>query len=352
MQNYPIHIGSHALTQLQEDLARQAPSSVLVLVDEHTRAHCYPLLQPLLPEHALCEIRAGEIHKNLQTCSQIWQDLTDAHFDRKGLVINLGGGVIGDMGGFAASTYKRGIAFVQVPTTLLSQVDASVGGKLGIDFHGYKNHIGLFRDPRAVYIYPEFLYTLPKRELRSGFAEVIKHHLIADGKGWESLRQTRELTSLDFEAIIRHSVTIKQEIVDLDPEEKGARKALNFGHTIGHAIESEYLERPDAFLHGEAIAIGMVGEAFIAHQRDLVGEEELMGLTSFIYQHYGHHPLEPALFEAIYQRMINDKKNQDGQILCTLLKGMGTFLINISIERQEVFDALHYYNRYEERSAV
>lgn len=347
MHDYPIHIGADALQQLQAAISASAYSQYFVLADTHTYRDCYPLVQPFLPDHRVKVIQPGEIFKNLDTCTEIWQAMTEAKMDRKALVLNLGGGVIGDMGGFAAGTYKRGVDFIQVPTTLLSQVDASVGGKLGIDFQGYKNHIGLFREPSGVYIYPAFLQTLPFNELRSGFAEVIKHHLIADAGAWETLSaHAGDLTTFDFEALIRHSVAVKQRIVEQDPQEKGARKALNFGHTLGHAIESFFLkQRPEApLLHGEAIAIGMIAEAYLSHLLGFLSLLELNAITALIKRYYPHTDIPENSFEEIYQHCLQDKKNQTGTILCTLLRGVGAFRINQPLNRELVVRGLLYYN--------
>jgi len=317
----------------------------LVLVDENTGRDCYPLIQTHLPEHQCFEITAGEIHKNLDTCQMVWQKMTDLNFDRKGIMLNLGGGVIGDMGGFIAGTYKRGIDFIQIPTTLLSQVDASVGSKLGIDFNGYKNHIGLFQNPVGVYIDPAFLKSLSDRELRSGFAEVIKHHLIADKGAWQKLKVQKDSKQWDFAELIDHSVKIKAGIVEQDPFEQGARKALNFGHTIGHGIESHFLETDKPLLHGEAIAIGMLTESFIAFQRGLLTEEEFLEIENYLQAVYQAYPFSSTHFDAIYKRCLNDKKNINQQIMCTLLEGIGKFLVNQAIQREEVLAALAYYQQ-------
>ncbi|MEM8969941.1 MAG: 3-dehydroquinate synthase family protein, partial [Bacteroidota bacterium] len=227
---------------LADLLSKSSFSQVAVLVDENTRQHCLPLIQEVLPpEYTLVEIKSGELNKNLDTCAHIWAQLTEQHFDRKALLINLGGGVIGDMGGFCAATYKRGISFVNIPATLLAQVDASVGGKLGIDFRGFKNHIGLFQEPQQVLIDAAFLRTLPEQELRSGFAEVIKHALIHDSVYWNKLRGA-SLAQQPWTEHIRHSVQVKSWVVDQDFREGGLRKILNFGHTVGHAVESHFLE--------------------------------------------------------------------------------------------------------------
>jgi len=347
MTDYPIVIGDEALSSLATNLHREAYDRIMVLADTHTFQDCYPLLQPHLPLHDIQVIEPGEKYKNLATCEILWESLTNNSMDRSGLIINLGGGVLGDMGGFVAATYKRGIAFIQVPTTLLAQVDASVGGKLGIDFHNFKNHIGIFQNPRGVYIYPKFLQTLPPNELTSGFAEIIKHHLIADKTGWESLKTQTELPKLAFDELIEHSIEIKRKLVELDPTEKGPRKALNFGHTLGHAIESLYLDRADlpTLLHGEAIAIGMIGEAYIAMQRSLLDHSDLQEITQYIRAFFPLHPIEELYFEEIYRRMKQDKKNKGGEILCTLLNGIGQYKVNQSLEEGEIRAALRYYSK-------
>ena len=258
LQDYSIHIGDLSKPLLDYFKANQI-SKIFVIVDENTKMHCLPLLSfEGMPDYQLISIQAGEHHKNITTCNEIWEKLISADADRQSIVLNLGGGVIGDMGGFCAATFKRGIRFLQIPTTLLSQVDASVGGKLGIDFKEVKNAVGLFQNPEAVIIQPNFLQTLSYRELRSGFAEVIKHALIEDENQWKKLQNTVDLKAIDFQELIHHSVLIKKLIVEEDPFELGIRKKLNFGHTIGHAIESFYLNSDDPLLHGEAIAWGMV----------------------------------------------------------------------------------------------
>lgn len=348
MTNYPIHIGSEALAYLPNLLEAEKASQVVVLIDTHTRKWCYPRLKPHLPAHVCIEIMPGETHKNLETCQLIWEQMTQLQLDRKAVVINLGGGVIGDMGGFVAQTYKRGIGFIQVPTTLLSQVDASVGGKLGIDFKGYKNHIGMFADPIAVLIEPTFLATLPPAELRSGLAEVIKHHLIADRSGWESLRQTRPLaspTSTDWGALIAHSVGVKAQIVQQDVTEQGIRKALNFGHTLGHAIEGHRLAEGNPMLHGDAVAIGMIMESWLSWQKGFLSAEAFTEIQTYLSEIYPTPPVPAESFSAIYQRTLNDKKNVGGVINCTLLNEVGQVRVNEPISQSEVLESLEAYNR-------
>ncbi|ARK10647.1 3-dehydroquinate synthase [Fibrella sp. ES10-3-2-2] len=328
---------------LPQFIEQQNPSSLAVIVDNHTAKHCYPLVKPLLPKHTLIRIPAGEGHKHLATCETIWGALTKARFDRHGLVLNLGGGVIGDMGGFCAATYKRGIAFAQLPTTLLSQVDASVGGKLGIDFQGLKNHIGVFQLPNAVLIDTAFLGTLPERELRSGFAEVIKHCLIADADEWARIRRY-DLEDLDWSRTVAHSVAIKERVVAEDPTEKGLRKILNFGHTLGHAVETHFLDRPKGrLLHGEAIAAGMVMEAYLSFQLGMIDESLLEQIEEYLFAVYGRVTLNNEDMEPIIAHTLQDKKNRAGQVRVALINGPGQCTYDIPVSKLFMRQALDYY---------
>jgi 3-dehydroquinate synthase len=323
----------------------QSYTQIAVLVDENTKVHCYPLLKDLLPTHQLIEIQSGEEQKNLETCTHIWKKLTEAEFDRKTLLINLGGGVIGDMGGFCAATYKRGIDFIQVPTTLLSQVDASVGGKLGIDFGAFKNHIGVFQEPIKVLVDTTFLRTLPFRELRSGFAEVIKHCLIADKQAWKKLI-TKDIQKQDWDSIVPHSIAIKYQVVSQDPKEKGLRKILNFGHTIGHAIEGFYLSNPlkSKLLHGEAIAIGMIAEAWLAVKKGFIQSTELAEIQHYILKIFGKSPIEISHFEPIAKNAFQDKKNENGVIMASLLAEIGKANYDIPITAEDIKESLAFYH--------
>lgn len=338
-----VHI-TQSLHEFEQFLQKNTYSKIAVIVDENTKQHCYSLFKDLLPaEHLLIEIPSGEQHKTLETCTTIWQKMTDYSMDRKSLVINLGGGVIGDMGGFCAATYKRGMDFVQIPTTLLAQVDASVGGKLGIDFQHFKNHIGVFKIPNWVYIHPPFLYTLPTRQLLSGFAEVIKHCLIADGDKWQFLQQ-QTYPEFDWLDIIQHSVEVKARVVTKDPEEKGLRKILNFGHTIGHAIESFYLNDPKrALLHGEAIAIGMLCESYLSVQKGFISADALATIEQYINQLYPTLTILEEEIALVAQLTTQDKKNEDGKIMCTLLVQPGQVIYNQPITIAEIEEALKWY---------
>ncbi len=339
-----ITVADHLAEALAALLKNHSFSQLGVVVDENTERACYPLIQPLLPAHTVCRIRSGERHKNLTTCTQLWEWMTEGCFDRQALVINLGGGVIGDMGGFCAATYKRGIRFVNLPTTLLSQVDASVGGKLGIDFQGYKNHIGLFQDPLQVIIHPKFLGTLPSAELRSGFAEVIKHCLIADAGYWPVVRHT-PMAEQDWPAVIAHSVVLKSDVVMQDFREGGVRKTLNFGHTIGHAVESYYLDTDQHLLHGEAVALGMVAETYLSQKYTGLSNNQVHEIVDLLLATYGHRPVPDAAIAPIVALAQQDKKNDQSRIQCTLLEKIGAATFDVPITSEDIREAIDYYNR-------
>ena len=318
-------------------------TNIQVLVDEKTFRYCYPTIKSILPKHNLVKIKSGEQEKHLGTCQTIWESMTNYELDRHALMINLGGGVIGDMGGFCAATYKRGIDFIQIPTTLLSQVDAGVGGKLGIDFQGLKNHIGVFQNPKMVLIDPDFLNTLSFAEKRSGFAEIIKHCLIMDADKWNIIRR-KDFEEQDFNDLIAHSVAIKQQIVEADPTEKGLRKILNFGHTLGHAIETYFLGKPKLhLLHGEAIAVGMICEAFISFKRGMIDQKTLENIEEFIFSIYGKATIKDADFEEIIALTAQDKKNKGKEIRFSLLEGAGKCTYDVTVSKLEMRLALQYY---------
>jgi 3-dehydroquinate synthase len=320
-------------------------SRLFILTDEHTTEYCLPLVKEHL-EHLdnfdLIEVNAGEESKNLDFCIGIWKTLIDFNADRKALMINLGGGVITDMGGFVASTYKRGIDFVQVPTTLLSQVDASVGGKTGVDLDGIKNIIGTFTQPKAVFMYGGFLKTLPPRQILSGLAEMLKHGLIVDAAYWDQLKISD--LSLPADELVHRSVEIKNKVVIEDPQEKGIRKALNFGHTVGHAIETySLMNDADPLSHGEAIAIGMICEAWLSNKKIGLPDSELLEITEVLVNLYPRYKVQEDTFPTLLEHMLNDKKNHSGKINCTLLKHIGQYSIDNICTEDELLDSLRYY---------
>lgn len=329
---------------LNQFLREKNYSKVFFLVDEHTEKHCLPLLisQLQIAEYDLIEVASGEENKNIDFCIGIWRMLIDFGADRNSLLINVGGGVITDMGGFAASTFKRGIDFVQIPTTLLAQVDASVGGKTGIDMNHLKNIIGTFAQPQAVFIDTFFLRTLPKRQLLSGFAEMLKHGLIADRAYFNLLKEASPET-VDPQ-LIYHSINLKNEVVLQDPEEKGLRKILNFGHTVGHAVESFSLQNdPEPLTHGEAIVIGMVCESFLSVLKTGLSAAELVEIKETFGKFYEKYPIKEASVPAIIELMKSDKKNAGGKINCSLLTQIGQCTIDIFCNEEELYKSLSFY---------
>lgn len=343
---YNIYVGDLSLTWMSW-FKDQAYQKVVIIADENTAHYCLPIFieKTQLISHDLITVPAGELHKTLDTCRQIWSNLFHFQADRKILCINLGGGVIGDMAGFCAATYKRGVDFVQVPTTLLSQVDSSIGGKLGIDFQGIKNSIGVFENPRAVFIDTIFLKSLSPRELRSGFAEMLKHALIADAAEWDIYEKMEELNAIAWNDYIARTLCVKRNVVLQDPYEQNIRKSLNFGHTIGHAIESYFLETPEPLLHGEAIAIGMICESYISHHLAGLSVSELTRITSLLRKNYNFIELPPDKFDTFIATMRHDKKNENDQINFTLLSAIGAFETNHNASMDLIISSLEYYNQ-------
>ena len=345
--NYSIQIGNSALDQLNSFLKRNKFSKILILVDENTLQHCLPHLIMCvknLADAEVVELESGEKNKTIEVCVNVWRALSELGADRKSLLINLGGGVITDLGGFIAATFKRGIAFVNIPTTLLSQIDASAGGKTGVDLDGIKNEVGVFADPKELFIFPGFLRTLPRRQMLSGFAEALKHGLIADKSYWEKLRTVNLADDVSWDEIILRSVKIKSGIVESDPFETGKRKVLNFGHTIGHALETFFLEGGESsLLHGEAVAAGMICESWLSNQLAGLHENELEEITQAILQLYGCVQINKISDHRLIELMRHDKKNNNGIINFTLLDAIGKAVINKKAAAEDIIEALNYY---------
>ena len=340
---YDIHINNW--DAVNEYITKGNYSSIIIIVDENTSEHCLPSIAGLLTQKFdIIEIESGEINKDLDTCKGIWETMIDFGADRHSLCINLGGGVIGDMGGFVASTFMRGMDFIQMPTTLLSQVDASVGGKLGVDFNGYKNLIGIIKNPGAVFMFTDFLDTLSEEQVRSGFAEVIKHGLIKDANAYERDTAISDFSNIDWEQLVYDSVMIKKSVTDEDPEERGLRKILNFGHTLGHAIESHNLDTPTHLLHGEAVAIGMVMEAHLSCQKGYITESEVNQLKSSIINIYGHHTDQIPDIDTLSAFMSKDKKNKGGIIMFSLLEKIGQGNYNQEVSAEDIQRAVAFWN--------
>jgi 3-dehydroquinate synthase len=321
---------------------------LFVLTDEHTNSKCYPLISsiPAIREAKRAVIPANDSNKNLDNLSHVWSFLTTNGATRHSLLINLGGGMITDLGGFAAATFKRGIAYINIPTTLLGSVDASVGGKTGINFGGYKNEIGAFHSALHVIISAEFLNTLTHVDILSGYAEMIKHALLDSEDIWNRTINFN-LQEIDFTLLndlVMESVLIKQRIVEQDPYEKNIRKALNLGHTIGHAFESFALENEKPVPHGYAVAWGLVTELYLSHKLCNFPKETLDNVSRFIKQHYGTFAFNQNDYDTLYQYMIHDKKNVGDTINFTLLSDIGEIEINQTADRGMIEKALDYFN--------
>jgi 3-dehydroquinate synthase len=347
---YSIYFNRDCYPYLQQLLSGGQYSNIFILTDENTSTYCLPeFLAGLATDlpFEIIEIEAGEEHKNIATCTEVWHALTELGAERKSLMINLGGGVVTDLGGFVASTFKRGMDFINIPTTLLSMVDASVGGKTGVDLGVLKNQVGVIANPVAVLINTAFLNTLPTNQMRSGLAEMLKHGLIADKAYWQQFTDLAGLTTDDMDALIYRSVEIKNEVVKVDPLEKGLRKILNFGHTLGHAIESYCLENPgkETLLHGEAIAIGMVLESYISWQMGLINEEEYTNIKTTIDSIYSKVNFSTNDINVISTLLVHDKKNENGKIQFTLLGALGEAVINKVVENSLIFKAFESYQK-------
>lgn len=345
---YTIYFNETSFLYLENLLQPDVYSKIFVLVDENTNEHCLPYFLSNLPteiEIEIIEIEDGEENKNMYTCIDLWHTLIDLDADRKSILLNLGGGVITDIGGFVASTFKRGIDFINIPTTLLAMVDASVGGKNGVDLGNLKNQIGVINEPKSVVILSKFLETLPSNQMRSGLAEMLKHGLIYDKLYWNKLKNLNDLNTDDLDVLIKQSIEIKNEIVSQDLKENGIRKALNFGHTLGHAIESYCLESDNKkqLLHGEAIAVGMILESFISYKLDFISKESYAEIKYIITDIFEKIVFDEADVQNIMNLLIFDKKNEFGNVQYTLLNKIGESKINQIVDESLILLAFEDY---------
>lgn len=346
--SYPILFGSDHYSTLSQFINDGKYSRVVVLADDNTARFCLNyVLQWLAIETAfeIIEIEHGEENKTVDTCKAVWESLIELNIDRHALLINVGGGVVCDLGGFVASTYKRGIDFVNIPTTLLAMVDASVGSKTGVDLGGLKNMVGTFYEPKMLLVDVAFLETLPGDQMRSGLAEMYKHGLIADASYWNQLKNLGEMTTEDLELLIYHSVSVKNEIVLQDPHEKGLRKLLNFGHTLGHVIESYSLSGKGIapLLHGEAVAAGMIMEAFISFRKGLLTKNSYLDVKETLNLMFEGIVFTENDMEICTSLLIHDKKNENGNVQFTLLNGIGMGIFNQTVEKELVKEAFSDY---------
>jgi 3-dehydroquinate synthase len=330
------------------EMLKNCKSNVFLLVDSNTVQFCYPQISQLFSENLkIFILPAGEEHKNIENVVKVWDFLNTNGANRKSILINLGGGVLCDLGGFVASTFKRGIDFIHIPTTLLSQVDASVGGKTGIDFKNYKNEIGCFSFPKKVIIYPGFIKTLDQENILSGFGEMIKHALINSESYFEDLKKINmNKESLNYDellALIKRSVQIKEDVVLADPLEMGLRKILNFGHTIGHAFESYYMGTKKELIHGKAVAYGMAAELYLSHKKLGFPKDKLFGSIQYIEKIYGKLDFQKSDYNALYNLMTHDKKNEAASVNFTLIRNIGEPVFDQNAVKDEIFDAFDFY---------
>ncbi len=343
---YSVYFNEEGYQALNQHLKKERYSKIFLLTDENTHRDCLPIFLASLEtnlEVEIIEMEAGEVHKTIDTCIQVWHALSELEADRRSLLINLGGGVVTDLGGFVASTFKRGIPFINVPTSLLAMVDVSIGGKTGVDLGNLKNQIGVIRQPEMILVFSGFLETLEKRQLNSGFAEMLKHGLIRSGKYWSELKDIKASDPLD--SYIYTSVEIKNKIVQEDPTERDMRKILNFGHTLGHAIESHFLDKGEerSLLHGEAIAIGMILEGYLSHRLSGLGLHQLDDIKNTFLERFRKVDFTEADKQAVIDLLKFDKKNSHGAINFVLLKRIGDAVIDQQVPVDLFMEAFTYY---------
>ena len=345
---YKVHFNETCYEALNGYLKANRFSKIFIIVDAHTHDSCLPKFLAKMETEVtieIIEIEAGEQHKTIDTCVGVWNAMSDLGGDRKSLVINLGGGVVTDLGGFVACTFKRGLKYINVPTSLLAMVDASVGGKTGVDLGNLKNQIGVINSGEMVLVDTSFLETLPHDHLISGLAEMLKHGLIYDRTYWDKVSNLKEYTEATLDQLIYESVLIKHDIVERDPYENSIRKHLNFGHTLGHAIESYFLSHPDKedLLHGEAIAIGMTLESYISSELLGFPKTDLEQITKVIQSIYKPVTIEPADYEPIIELLKYDKKNEHGNINFVLLETIGKPKRDCLVDNDLIMEAFGFY---------
>lgn len=345
---YQVYFGDRGYKALNKYISSSNLSKIFILVDNNTHEQCLPLFLSALEttlEIEIIEIEAGEINKNIETCSGVWEALSELEADRKALLINVGGGVVTDLGGFVACTYQRGIKYINAPTTLLSMVDASVGGKTGVDLGVLKNQVGVISNGAMVMIDNRFLKTLPYEELRSGLAEMFKHGLIYNRKYWDLFKNLKEISTELLSELIWESVNIKNDIVTKDPREENIRKTLNFGHTLGHAVESYFLNHNSkkALLHGEAIAAGMLMEAFLSYKTTELPESDLNEIIHLITQLYPKVDIQTTDYPLIINLLKYDKKNSHGKINFVLLSEIGKPILDCHADNEFLESAFEFY---------
>ena len=349
MAQQEVIISKNICKDLQESIKKHPHDKLFILTDEHTHSLSLPFIEdlPEIQQATHITIGATDVNKNLDTLAYVWNSLSQQGGTRHSLLVNLGGGMVTDLGGFAAATFKRGIPYINIPTTLLAMVDASVGGKTGINFNGLKNEIGAFAPADQVLLDSEFLRTLDTQNIRSGYAEMLKHGLISNVQHWSELMNFN-LAQIDYgnlRDLVGQSVQVKEEVVKIDPFEKGIRKALNLGHTIGHAFESFALESGNPVLHGYAVAWGLVCELYLAHLKTGFPIDKMRQTIQFIKEHYGRLTFNCKNYDQFYELMRHDKKNTSAdQINFTLLSEIGEVKINQTATKEKIYEALDFYS--------
>lgn len=334
-------------TELEHILSNIQHDKLFVLTDNNTLKLCYHLIEHFPQINVACKItiNSGDNNKNLESLASIWKYLTDNEATRNSLLINLGGGMITDIGGFAAATFKRGIKCINIPTTLLGAVDAAVGGKTGINFNGLKNEIGAFAPAETVLINSTFFKTLDRNNFLSGYAEMLKHGLISEEEIWTELLSF-DIQTIDYDLLnelVVKSVLVKEKIVEQDPFEKGLRKSLNLGHTVGHAFESLSYTTESHMQHGYAVAWGIICELYLSHKKCDFPKDKLWQTLSFIKDNYGVFPFNCDNYEDLYNLMKHDKKNESGEhINFSLLKNIGIPVLNQTATKQEIFESIDF----------
>ena len=342
-----VIITNNATEELENIISESKNDKFFILTDSNTNKNCLNMLHcsELIANAHIIAIKADDTNTNIESTAHVWKELSDNGCTRHSCLINIGGGMVTDLGGFAASTFKRGIDFINIPTTLLSMVDASVGGKTGINFNGLKNEIGVFNDAKAVIIDTAFLKTLDQHNICSGYAEMLKHSLLKDYKMWVQ-HINFNLYSPDFDPLlnmIKESVEVKERIVSEDPHESGIRKALNLGHTAGHAFESYAMHTNRPILHGYAVAYGIICELYLSHALQGFPLDKMRQTVNFIKENYGRMNITCDDYESLYSLMKHDKKNTGNEINFTLLKDVGDIKINQTVSKELILESLDFY---------
>jgi 3-dehydroquinate synthase len=347
--NYSINFNSSAYEELNVYIDKNAISKIFILSDTNTQKLCLPRLKEKLNTNKSIEylfIPTGEKNKTIIQASLLWQELCDLKADRFSLLINLGGGIVTDLGGFVAATLKRGIRFINIPTTLLGMVDAAIGGKTGVNLGALKNQVGSFTNPEMLIIDTFFLETLPERELKSGMSEIIKYGLSYDGDLFSKINNTDIKNDDLLKELIYRSIEIKNEIVLKDPTEKNLRKVLNFGHSLGHAVESYFLDNNEKahLTHGESVAVGMVVATYLSSKYCDLYFKEAISIKHFLQSYFGKVPIEKSDYDALLNLLKHDKKAESGQVKFVLIDKIGRFKLDCQVSKTALIEALDFYN--------